>query len=209
MPQHLPAELAHFKKTTMGSAILMGRVTFDGMNRRCLPGRETLILTRDKDFDCEGVTTVTSVQEALAWFEQQDKDLYIAGGAGVYKAFDGHYDALIKTNIEADLEGDTYFPQLDMTAFKVVSHERVAKDDKNAYDFSISRYEKEGDQVHATQCFWVIYCIIGSALCPLCHSCLSQETLWVSSFSLFKCFYQPCQYYSRLLWHPILEKSEE
>ena len=60
MPWHLPAELAHFKKTTMGSAILMGRVTFDGMNRRCLPGRETLILTRDKDFDCEGVTTVTS-----------------------------------------------------------------------------------------------------------------------------------------------------
>ena len=135
MPWHLPAELAHFKKTTMGSAILMGRVTFDGMNRRCLPGRETLILTRDEDFDCEGVTTVTSVEEALAWFEQQDKDLYI----------DGHYDALIKTTIEADLEGDTYFPQLDMTAFKVVSHERVAKDDKNAYDFSISRYEKEGD----------------------------------------------------------------
>ena len=85
MPWHLPAELAHFKKTTMGSAILMGRVTFDGMNRRCLPGRETLILTRDEDFDCEGVTTVTSVEEALAWFEQQDKDLYIAGGAGVYR----------------------------------------------------------------------------------------------------------------------------
>lgn len=145
MPWHLPAELAHFKKTTMGSAILMGRVTFDGMNRRCLPGRETLILTRDKDFDCEGVTTVTSVEEALAWFEQQDKDLYIAGGAGVYKAFDGHYDALIKTTVEADLEGDTYFPQLDMTAFKEVSCDRVAKDDKNAYDFSISRYEKEGD----------------------------------------------------------------
>ena len=115
------------------------------MNRRCLPGRETLILTRDKDFDCAGVTTVTSVEETLAWFEQQDKDLYIAGGAGVYKAFDGHYDALIKTTIEADLEGDTYFPQLDMTAFKEVSRHLVVKDDKNAYDFSISRYEKEGD----------------------------------------------------------------
>ena len=145
MPWHLPAELAHFKKTTMGSAILMGRVTFDGMNRRCLPGRETLILTRDKDFSCEGVRVVTSVEEALAWFEQQDKDLYIAGGAGVYKAFDGHYDALVKTTIEADLEGDTYFPQLDMTAFNEVSRHLVVKDDKNAYDFSVSRYEKEGD----------------------------------------------------------------
>ncbi len=60
-------------------------------------------------------------------------------------AIDGHYDALIKTTIEADLEGDTYFPQLDMTAFKEVSRDRVVKDDKNAYDFSISRYEKEGD----------------------------------------------------------------
>ena len=109
MPWHLPAELAHFKKTTMGSAILMGRVTFDGMNRRCLPGRETLILTRDKDFDCEEVTTVTSVEEALAWFEQQDKDLYIAGGAGVYKAFDGYYDVLIKTTIEADFRGRHIF----------------------------------------------------------------------------------------------------
>ena len=104
-----------------------------------------MILTRDKGFDCEGVTTVTSVEEVLAWFEQQDKDLYIAGGAGVYKAFDGHYDALIKTTVEADLEGDTYFPQLDMTAFKEVSRDRAVKDDKNAYDFSISRYEKEGD----------------------------------------------------------------
>ena len=55
------------------------------------------------------LTTVTSVEEALAWFEQQDKDLYIAGGAGVYKAFDGHYGALIKTTNEADLEGRHVF----------------------------------------------------------------------------------------------------
>lgn len=145
MPWHLPAELAHFKKTTMGSAILMGRVTFDGMKRRCLPGRETLILTRDPNFACEGVTVVTSVEEALAWFQNQDKDLYIAGGASIYQAFDGHYDALIQTTIEAELEGDTYFPRLHMTAFKEVSQETVSKDDKNAYDFTISRYEKEGD----------------------------------------------------------------
>lgn len=145
MPWHLPAELAHFKQTTMGSAILMGRVTFDGMKRRLLPGRETLILTRDPSFHCEGVTVVTSVEEALDWFHHQDKDLYIAGGAGVYQAFEGHYDALIKTSIAADLEGDTYFPDLDFATFHEVSRELVAKDDKNAYDFVISRYEKEGD----------------------------------------------------------------
>ena len=71
LPWHLPAELKHFKETTLNHAILMGRVTFDGMGRRLLPGRETLILTRDKDFDCEGVTTVTSVEEALAWLNSK------------------------------------------------------------------------------------------------------------------------------------------
>lgn len=145
MPWHLPAELAHFKKTTMGAAILMGRVTFDGMKRRCLPGRETVILTRDQSFQSEGVTVVRSVEEALDWFRKQNKDLYIAGGASVYKAFEGHYDALIQTTIQAELDGDTYFPILDMTAFKEVSQETVSKDDKNTYDFVISRYEKEGD----------------------------------------------------------------
>ena len=154
----------------MGSAILMGRVTFDGMNRRCLPGRETLILTRDKDFSCEGVRVVTSVEEALAWFEQQDKDLYIAGGAGVYKAFDGHYDALVKTTIEADLEGDTYFPQLDMTAFKEVSRHLVVKDDKNAYDFSVSRYEKKETRFMQRSVldyllhYWELLCVLSAIL---------------------------------------------
>ena len=121
----------------------------------------------DKDFDCEGVTTVTSVEEALAWFEQQDKDLYIAGGAGVYKAFDGHYDALIKTTIEADLEGDTYFPQLDMTAFKEVSRDRVAKDDKNAYDFSISRYEKKEDLGSMQRSVFGLFTALLGVLCVL------------------------------------------
>ncbi|MGT2907424.1 dihydrofolate reductase [Streptococcus dentiloxodontae] len=145
MPWHLPAELAHFKATTIGSAILMGRVTFDGMKRRLLPGRETLILTRDKNFDCPEVTVVSSVEEALDWFSRQDKDLYIAGGAGVYKAFDGYYNRMIKTTIEADLAGDTYFPQLDFTGFEEVSRKTVQKDDKNAYDFTVITLDKKGD----------------------------------------------------------------
>jgi len=80
MPWHLPAELAHFKKTTMGSAILMGRVTFDGMNRRCLPGRETLILTRNSEEKIDGVATFYDVQSVLDWYQAQDKNLYIIGG---------------------------------------------------------------------------------------------------------------------------------
>lgn len=143
MPWHLPAELKHFKETTMGQAILMGRVTFDGMNRRILPGRETLILTRDMDFKVEGVIVVHSVEEALAWFEQNDKNLYIAGGSAIYKAFEQHYDSLIQTRIHAKFEGDTSFPELDMTRFIPMAEKKVSRDEKNAYDFTVTIFEKE------------------------------------------------------------------
>lgn len=144
MPWYLPAELRHFKETTMNQAILMGRVTFDGMKRRLLPGRQTLILTRDESFQVEGALTVTSVEEVLDWYHQQDKTLYIAGGAAIYQAFEPYYDRLIKTTIQAELEGDTVFPDLDLSAFEVVSEQMVLKDEKNAYDFSISILERRG-----------------------------------------------------------------
>lgn len=143
MPWHLPAELKHFKETTMGQAILMGRVTFDGMNRRILPGREILILTRDMDFEVEGVIVVHSVEEALAWFEQNDKNLYIAGGSAIYKAFEQHYDSLIQTRIHAKFEGDTSFPELDMARFIPMAEKKVSRDEKNAYDFTVTIFEKE------------------------------------------------------------------
>src|SRR5699024_11588003 len=63
LPWHLPKELKHFKETTMGQALLMGRVTFDGMGRRVLPGRDTLVLTRDKTYQADGVTVVHSRSE--------------------------------------------------------------------------------------------------------------------------------------------------
>lgn len=143
MPWYLPAELKHFKTTTVGQALLMGRVTFDGMKRRILPGRETLVLTRDLDYNPEGVIVVHSVEEVLSWFEQQDKDLYIAGGSAIYKAFECHYDRLIKTTIHAVLDGDTYFPEIDLKNTIQVSEETIYRDDKNPYDFTISIFDKK------------------------------------------------------------------
>lgn len=143
MAWHLPAELKHFKETTMGQAILMGRVTFDGMGRRVLPGRQTLILSRDQAYSAEGVTVVHSVEEALDWFNHQDKNLYIAGGSAIYKAFEKHYDALIKTTVHAQIDGDAYFPDLAMESFVLKSELEVSRDEKNLYDFTISLFDKE------------------------------------------------------------------
>ena len=88
------------------------------------------------------MTTITSVEEALAWFDQQNKDLYIAGGAGVYQAFINNYTGLVKTIIQARFEGDTYFPEMDMAPYQLVSEENHSKDQKNPYDFTIATYRK-------------------------------------------------------------------
>ncbi|MGT2836520.1 dihydrofolate reductase [Streptococcus macacae] len=143
LPWHLPKELKHFKETTMNQALLMGRVTFDGMNRRILPGRDTLVLTRDPQFKAEGVTAVHSVKEALSWFRQQDKTLFIVGGASIYKAFENYYDEIIRTSVQGQFEGDTYFPSIDLSHFQKISQRFFERDEQNAYDFTVAVFKKK------------------------------------------------------------------
>ncbi len=73
LPWHLPAELQHFKETTLNHAILMGRVTFDGMGRRLLPKRQTLILTRNSEEVIDGALVFQDVESVLVWYQSQEK----------------------------------------------------------------------------------------------------------------------------------------
>ena len=142
LPWHLPKELKHFKETTMGQALLMGRVTFDGMGRRVLPGRDTLVLPRDKTYQADGVTVVHSPEEVFQWLDEHDKDLYVVGGSHVYERFLPDCQTLIRTKVHATFTGDTYFPEVDMTDFKTVSETHYDKDEKNAYNFTITVLER-------------------------------------------------------------------
>ena len=76
----------------------MGRKTFDGMNRRVLPGRETIILTKDEQFQADGVTVLNSVEQVIKWFQEHNKTLFIVGGASIYKAFLPYCEAIIKSS---------------------------------------------------------------------------------------------------------------
>lgn len=143
LPWHLPKELKHFKKTTTGHALLMGRVTFDGMKRRVLPHRETIILTRDQGFQAEGVKALNSPEEVLAWFNSQDKNLYVVGGASIYKVFENYYDELIRTKVHGRFLGDTYFPDFNWSGFKQTASTDFDSDDKNAYPFTITVWQKK------------------------------------------------------------------
>ena len=146
LPWYLPAELQHFKETTLNHAILMGRVTFDGMGRRLLPKRETLILTRNSDEKMDGVSIFNDIESVLDWYQSQDKNLYVIGGKQIFQAFEPYIDEVIVTQVHASVEGDTYFPEeFDLSLFETVSSKFYDKDEKNPYDFTIQYRKRKGN----------------------------------------------------------------
>ncbi|GGE28072.1 dihydrofolate reductase [Streptococcus himalayensis] len=146
LPWHLPADLQHFKETTLHQAILMGRVTFDGMGKRLLPKRISLILTKDEQYEAgdERALVFHSVEDVLAWYEKQDCSLYIIGGSQIFTAFEAVLDELVVTDIQEQFEGDTYFStSFDWNAFEEVASNFYPKDEKNAYDFTVRRWRRK------------------------------------------------------------------
>ena len=113
IPWHLPADFAHFKRTTLGHTLLMGRATYDSIGRP-LPGRTTIVLTRDPDWSTgnadDGVLVAHDVDEALALAAEQPGDLYVAGGAVVYEALRSYLDEQVLSEVHLEPEGDTYYP---------------------------------------------------------------------------------------------------
>ncbi len=138
LPWHLPNDLKFFKKVTMGHTILMGRNTFESMNRRLLPGRKSVILTSDLNYcqEIEGLTCVHSIDQVLEL--AKDQELMVIGGAGVFKQLFDHADKIIRTVIEAEFEADTYMPKIDESLFERVNVEEGVVDEKNPY---ARRYE--------------------------------------------------------------------
>lgn len=108
LPWHLPADLAYFKKTTSGHAIVMGRKTFDSIGRP-LPKRHNIVLTRDSQWSHPGVTVIHQPDE-LATVVASDDQVFIIGGAEIYQAFLPLTDSLLITHVRQNYSGDTVFP---------------------------------------------------------------------------------------------------
>ncbi|PHV70504.1 diacylglycerol kinase [Sporanaerobium hydrogeniformans] len=107
MPWHIPEDLAYFRRMTKGHTVLMGRKTFESIGRP-LPHRQNIVLTHDKNFHAEGVTTLHSMKEALAFCKTQEI-VFIIGGGEIYKAFLPYASRLYITLVDKDVEGDTTF----------------------------------------------------------------------------------------------------
>ncbi len=134
LPWHLPADLAHFKATTMGKPILMGRKTWESIGK-ALPGRLNIVLTGQAGYQADGATVVHSIDDAISICGSAD-ELMVIGGAGVYEAFLPRAQKIYLTLIDEDFEGDTFFPELDEQEWHEEAREDHRADDRNPYDYS-------------------------------------------------------------------------
>ena len=127
LPWRLPEDMAHFKRTTMGSPVIMGRKTWDSLPPRFrpLPGRLNIVLTRQPDWQAEGALRAASLQEALGLCPVQAK-VWVAGGADLYAQAMPLASTALVTEIEADFEGDAYAPTFGPTWHEVARERQVS-----------------------------------------------------------------------------------
>ena len=120
LPWHCKEDLQRFKRITMGNTIVMGRKTFESLPKM-LPGRKHVVLTRNEDFSHEGVEVFHSIDDLLVTYEGKE-DLYIIGGAEIYRQFIDKFDVIEMTVIKGDYDGDAHFPDLPSipTSVKII-----------------------------------------------------------------------------------------
>lgn len=132
---HLPKDLKHFKETTTGHFIIMGRKTFES-NGRPLPNRTNVIITKDKNYKAEGCKIVHSLKEALD-FAKNESEVFIIGGGEIYKQAMPIADRIYLTKVHQSFEGDTFFPEINMNEWTELSQQYFEPDERNKYPFSI------------------------------------------------------------------------
>jgi dihydrofolate reductase len=135
---HLPADLKRFRQITTGHAVIMGRKTFDSINK-ALPGRTNIIVTRQKDFEKENCLVADSLEHAIELCKN-DNEVFIIGGAQIFEQAIPVTDKIYLTQIHQSFDGDVFFPALDHHQWKVISKEDHAADEKNKYDYSFINY---------------------------------------------------------------------
>ncbi|MBA6354684.1 MULTISPECIES: type 3 dihydrofolate reductase [unclassified Colwellia] len=142
MPWHLPADLAYFKKTTLGKPIIMGRKTFESIGRP-LPGRQNIVISRDQNYRADGVDSATSVEQALLLAGEVDEVMVIGGGA-IYSHCLPLANRLYITHIKADIDGDTQFPEYNTVEdWQLTSSVKLSADDKNSFDVDFCVYQRK------------------------------------------------------------------
>ena len=138
----LPNDMKFFKNTTWAMPVLMGRKTFESLGKP-LPGRLNIVITRQKDWKPEGATIVHSLEEAIKAAATADyKEAFIIGGGEIFKEAMTVADKIYMTRVDAELEGDAFFPVIDKTQWQLISEDSRAADAKHAYSYHFQLWQK-------------------------------------------------------------------
>ena len=148
IPWHLSTDLQRFKRLTWDHSIIMGRRTFASLGR-LLPHRRHIVLTRNVAFRPDGVDVVGSLTDALALTVQED-EVFVIGGADVYRLALPWADRAYLTRVQADVDGDTFFPLGELESWKLVTLEPVLAGERDDFDHAFEIWERrEGHAVNA------------------------------------------------------------
>jgi dihydrofolate reductase len=149
MPWKLSTDLKRFKALTMGKPMIMGRKTFISVGERPLPGRPHIIISRNVDYRPDGVDVVSSLEAALDLAKTKAKELgvdevFVAGGGEIYAQSMPFADRLYMTHIDARIDGDTYFPDIDLERFEKVEETASPAGEKDNYAVTFATYRRRG-----------------------------------------------------------------
>jgi dihydrofolate reductase len=140
IPWHLPEELKRFKRLTLGHHIVMGRKTWESIGR-ALPGRTSVIVTRQRGYRAPGARVVHSLDEAIAACGS-DEEIFVIGGAELYAQSLPRAGRLYLTTIDAEVPGDTLMPEIAAGEWREVSTDEFAADERHRYAFRCVTYER-------------------------------------------------------------------
>ncbi len=145
LPWHLPNDMKYFMQTTKGHYVIMGRKNYDSIPEKFkpLPNRTNIVVTRKKDFIAPGCVVVNSLEAGINLAKQaNEKEVFVIGGAEIYKLSLPIATRLYLTEINGNIEGDTFFPAIDDT-WKETSRVHHEKDSRHAFDFDFVVYDKK------------------------------------------------------------------
>lgn len=150
LPWHLPDDMKYFMQTTNGHHCIMGRKNYDSIPAKFkpLPNRTNIVVTRQKNFNAPGCLVVNSLDEAIAIAKNNNEDeLFIIGGADIYKQSMPQMQRMYLTEIKALIDGDTFFPEFKKEEWQETKRTLHPVDERHKYDFDFVVYEKNNSQL--------------------------------------------------------------
>ena len=141
LPWHIPQDLKHFKALTMGHHMIMGRKTFESIGKP-LPGRTTVVVTRNRELKIDGCIMSRSLQEAITACEN-DEEIFIVGGAEIFEQALPLTDTMYVTEIQQEVEGDVHFPVFDKKLWREVSREHHSQEIPQPLEYHFVTYQRK------------------------------------------------------------------